>query len=168
GNWMVVYEEYLGFTNSGRNTREFKLYMTVKGLLAINLKDENGKLIDSFYHNDSSVPIFDLTVEGGQTRGVYIEYVLLADCYGSIEHYVTADVTAVAPDFVPGDVDGNGTIEAADYLMCKRACLRSYELDEDEFIRADINANREIEAIEYLMIKRHVLKTYTIPGAEGK
>lgn len=166
GNWMIVYEEYLGFTNSGRNTREFKLFIKNKGVLAMNVRDENGGLIDSFYHNDASVPVFDVEVKGGQTRGVYLEYVLLADCYGSMEHYITADM--ITPKFIPGDVNGNGKIDAADYAMAKRAFLKTFTLGVEQFERADINGSKKLDAAEYAMIKRHYLKTYVIPGAEGK
>ena len=166
GNWMVVYEEYLGFTNSGRNTRRFSLFIKVKGLLAVNVRDENGGLIESFYHNNASAPIFDIEVRGGETRGVFLEYVLLADCYGSVEHYVTAGI--IKPAFVPGDVNGNGKIDAADYAMAKRAFLKTYALGEEQAERADINGNGKLDAAEYAMIKRHYLKTYVIPGAEGK
>ena len=72
------------------------------------------------------------------------------------------------PDFIPGDVNGNSRIDAADYAMCKRAFLRTYTLSDEQFMRADINGNNRLDAAEYAMIKRHYLKTYTIPGADGK
>lgn len=72
------------------------------------------------------------------------------------------------PDFMPGDVNGNGRIDASDYAMCKRAYLRTYTLNDDQFARADINGNKKLDAAEYAMIKRHCLKTYVIPGTEGK
>ena len=71
-------------------------------------------------------------------------------------------------DFVPGDVNGNGKIDTADYAMAKRAFLRTYSLSDGQFERADINGNSKLDASEYAMIKRHYLKTYTIPGAENK
>ena len=70
--------------------------------------------------------------------------------------------------FVPGDVNGNGKIDASDYAMAKRAYLKTYTLSEEQLMRADINKNNKLDASEYAMIKRHYLKTYTIPGAEGK
>ncbi len=72
------------------------------------------------------------------------------------------------PVYVPGDVNGNGKIDAADYAMCKRAYLKTFTLSEEQLLRADINKNGKVDASEYAMIKRHVLKTYVIPGAEGK
>ncbi|MBO4277907.1 MAG: dockerin type I repeat-containing protein, partial [Clostridia bacterium] len=69
---------------------------------------------------------------------------------------------------LPGDVNGNGKIDAADYAMCKRAYLKTFTLSEEQKERADINKNGKVDTAEYAMIKRHFLKTYTIPGAEGK
>ena len=71
-------------------------------------------------------------------------------------------------DFVPGDVNGNGKIDTADYAMCKRAFLKTFALNSAQQTRADINGNGKVDASEYAMIKRHYLKTYTIPGADGK
>ncbi len=78
------------------------------------------------------------------------------------------DPLSEAPDYVPGDVNGNGRIDASDYAMCKRAYLRTYVLTDEQFRRADINNNSRLDASEYAMIKRHFLKTYVIPGAAGK
>lgn len=84
--------------------------------------------------------------------------------------YSELEVTVVGGSvpFIPGDVNGNGKIDAADYAMCKRAVLNTYVLSPEQLLRADINNNGKVDASEYAMIKRHFLKTYTIPGAEGK
>ena len=80
----------------------------------------------------------------------------------------TYDPAAEPPAFIPGDVNGNGKIDSADYAMCKRAFLKTYTLDAGQLERADINKNGKVDAAEYAMIKRHFLKTYVIPGAAGK
>lgn len=72
------------------------------------------------------------------------------------------------PDFMPGDVNGNGKIDPTDYAMCRRAFLRTYNLSDEQFRRADLNGNNKLDAAEYAMIKRHYLGTYVIPGTEGK
>ena len=61
-----------------------------------------------------------------------------------------------------GDVNMNGSIEAADYLMTKRAFLGSFVLSEKQTFLADVNGNGIVDATDYLMIKRHFLGTYTI------
>ena len=81
---------------------------------------------------------------------------------------VKVEEPVVEPEYIPGDVNGNGKIDAADYAMCKRAYLKTFALSAEQLMRADINKNGKVDASEYAMIKRHFLKTYTIPGAEGK
>lgn len=61
-----------------------------------------------------------------------------------------------------GDVNMNGSIEAADYLMTKRAFLGSFVLSAKQTFLADVNGNGIVDATDYLMIKRHFLGTYTI------
>ncbi|MBO4453190.1 MAG: InlB B-repeat-containing protein, partial [Clostridia bacterium] len=80
---------------------------------------------------------------------------------------VESAILAVKPaDYILGDVNGDGKIEAVDYLMVKRHVLKSYILEGDMFFRGDIDGNGTIEAQDYLKIKRHVLNSYTIPQPE--
>ena len=67
------------------------------------------------------------------------------------------------PQYMRGDVNGNGKIDAADYAMCKRAFLKTFTLSAEQLLRADINGNGKVDASEYAMIKRHFLGTYRIP-----
>ncbi|MBP5155764.1 MAG: dockerin type I repeat-containing protein, partial [Clostridia bacterium] len=67
------------------------------------------------------------------------------------------------PQYMRGDVNGNGRIDAADYAMCKRAFLKTFTLSAEQLLRADINGNGKVDASEYAMIKRHFLGTYRIP-----
>ena len=66
------------------------------------------------------------------------------------------------PEFVKGDVNGNGSVDANDYALAKRHCLKTYTLTEEMVMRADLNGNGTLEASEYAMIKRHVLGTFVI------
>lgn len=61
-----------------------------------------------------------------------------------------------------GDVNGDGAITAADYLMAKRIVLGTYNADASMIKRGDVNRNGGIDATDYLMIKRHFLGTYVI------
>ena len=61
-----------------------------------------------------------------------------------------------------GDVDGNGEIDAFDYIRVKRSILKSLEFTEDETVISDINDDLTVNQFDYILIKRHVLKTYTI------
>ena len=150
---------------------------------------ENGNYLYMFelYPSNQSVTDINCTIidEDGNTAGEQraIYGTSLSDCQpvycadGLVRWTViengelvlhSYDPLSEAPDFVPGDVNGNGRIDSTDYAMCKRAFLRTYVLNDDQFRRADINGNSRLDAAEYAMIKRHFLKTYVIPGAAGK
>ena len=61
-----------------------------------------------------------------------------------------------------GDVDRNGIVESKDYLMIKRAVLRTYTLLESELTAADASGDGDVTAVDYLMVKRDVLQNYFI------
>ncbi|MBR5278418.1 MAG: discoidin domain-containing protein, partial [Clostridia bacterium] len=65
------------------------------------------------------------------------------------------------PDFVIGDVNGNGKIDARDYLLLKRAYFGTYTLTCSDAV-ADINGNGKIDARDYLLLKRAYFGTYEI------
>ncbi|MBQ9847517.1 MAG: leucine-rich repeat protein, partial [Clostridia bacterium] len=71
-------------------------------------------------------------------------------------------IEALKPEFVKGDVNGNGVVDAKDYALAKRHCLKTYTLSEEMLMRADLNGNGKLEASEYGLIKRHVLGTFVI------
>ena len=74
----------------------------------------------------------------------------------------TETIPVIVPAFVKGDVNGNGVVDANDYALAKRHCLKTYTLSEEMVMRADLNGNGKLEASEYAMIKRHVLGTFEI------
>ncbi len=59
-----------------------------------------------------------------------------------------------------GDINADGKTDSLDYLIAKRACLGTYQLDEDEILRADVNSDELIDSLDYLLVKRIVLGTY--------
>ncbi len=63
-----------------------------------------------------------------------------------------------------GDLDGNGKVEAKDYMMLKRHVLGTYQLTDTQKVAADVNLDGKTDAKDYMMVKRHVLGTYTIPS----
>ena len=65
------------------------------------------------------------------------------------------------PKYSVGDINGNGKIDARDYLLLKRAYFGTYELTCDDAI-ADINGNGKIDARDYLLLKRAYFGTYEI------
>lgn len=63
--------------------------------------------------------------------------------------------------FLRGDVDGDGKLQAKDYLKLKRSILGSYTLTADEVTRADVSQDGTINSKDYMMLKRVILGTYT-------
>ncbi|MBQ9847608.1 MAG: hypothetical protein IJO64_00920 [Clostridia bacterium] len=61
-----------------------------------------------------------------------------------------------------GDVNMNGRIDATDYALVKRHCLKTFTLNEKQQLLADVNGNGRVDATDYALIKRHCLKTFDI------
>lgn len=64
--------------------------------------------------------------------------------------------------FKRGDVDGNGVVEAKDYIKLKRFVLQTYQANEDEKVRMDVNLDKKVDSKDYIMLKRAVLNTYSL------
>lgn len=73
----------------------------------------------------------------------------------SIEHSCT-EVPNIA-----GDIDGNGTVDASDYLLAKRTSFGTYTLEYWEAERADVYSDNVIDSRDYLLIKRICFGTYS-------
>ena len=58
---------------------------------------------------------------------------------------------------VLGDVDGNGQINATDYLRIKRHYLGTFTITGANLVAATGKDGASLKAIRYLMVKRHVL-----------
>lgn len=63
---------------------------------------------------------------------------------------------------VLGDVNGNGKVDANDYMLVKRHFLGTYELDDIGLAAGDCNGDGKISANDYFLIRRHVIGTYDI------
>lgn len=61
-----------------------------------------------------------------------------------------------------GDLNGNGEIDAADYMLLKRFVLGTFTLTAEQEAAADVNHDGSINAVDYMLVKRHVLGTYVI------
>lgn len=69
-------------------------------------------------------------------------------------------------DLETGDLNGNGGVDAVDYMMLKRAVLGTYKLSSSQKSAADINGNGKVDSVDYAMVKKHVLGTFRIPQAK--
>ncbi len=80
-------------------------------------------------------------------------------CTGYTLHYgnKTAGVA------VTGDVNGDGRLNTADYVLLKRFVMGSYTLTPESWYAACIRGDKPNTA-DYVLIKRHVMGTYSIYG----
>lgn len=58
-----------------------------------------------------------------------------------------------------GDVNGDGRINVADYMLVKRSVLRTYTLNEEQKSSADVNGDGRINIADYTLLKRFVMGT---------
>ena len=63
---------------------------------------------------------------------------------------------------VPGDINGDGTVDTTDYLRVKAAFLGDLTLSDAESCAADVDASKTIDATDYLRIKAHILGTFDL------
>lgn len=75
--------------------------------------------------------------------------------------YAAAVNGFVTGNGIHGDVNANGVIDPADYLMIKRSILGTYTLTPVQSVAADANTDTEVSATDYLAVKRIFLGTYT-------
>ncbi len=61
-----------------------------------------------------------------------------------------------------GDANGDGSVDAKDFLFIKRHFLQTYDLTGGFFLAGDVDDNGKINASDYLRIKRHFLQTFNI------
>lgn len=61
-----------------------------------------------------------------------------------------------------GDLDGSGSIGAADYLLLKRYVLGTYAFTADQETAGDVNHDGRVDSGDYMLLKRHVLGTFRI------
>ena len=76
----------------------------------------------------------------------------------------TGEALVTACVVLLGDCDGNGTVNATDYLIIKRMVLGTYEASELQMQAACVSSGATVSATDYLMVKRHYLGTYYIYG----
>ena len=88
-----------------------------------------------------------------------------SDSVGTGYSIIRSDGTFKA--VVLADVNGDGRISAADYLMIKRHFLGTYVLSGEYFHAADIDEDGSVRALDYLAVKRHLLGTYPIGSTDN-
>lgn len=62
------------------------------------------------------------------------------------------------PEYVPGDVDMNGSIEVSDLITVQKYLVKKTDLSEQKFKLADLNGDGVVNAYDMIMLKRILLK----------
>ena len=70
--------------------------------------------------------------------------------------------TSVSAGELAGDINGDGKINASDYLLAKRIVLGTFDCNLKQRAAADVNTDGKNNSTDYLLVKRHVLGTYTL------
>ena len=61
-----------------------------------------------------------------------------------------------------GDVDGNGSVSASDYILIRKHILNTSVLTGDKLTRADVDYNGKVNSSDYIMIRKIILGTITV------
>lgn len=64
-----------------------------------------------------------------------------------------------ASEFQKGDINGDGRVNAQDYMLLKRIILKTTEASDDVRARCDITGDGKLQATDYMLLKRMVLRT---------
>ena len=65
---------------------------------------------------------------------------------------------------VPGDLNGDGTVDSTDYLKVKAAFLGNAKLSKVEESAADVDTSGTVDTTDYMRIKAHMLGTFDLYG----
>ncbi|MBQ5837525.1 MAG: phosphodiester glycosidase family protein [Clostridia bacterium] len=101
------------------------------------------------------------TAEVGQTLMLY--GLDIENAAAGVAAYIKI-VAPEEPEYMLGDVNGNGEIEKYDYIAVKRAVMGTLDLDETQQKAADVNKKDGVEKYDYILVKRHVMGTFKIEG----
>ena len=81
----------------------------------------------------------------------------LEDCWMFACYYMEGEGE---PEYQFGDVNGDGKVNTADYVVLKRHIMKTYELSEEQLTRANINGDDKINTADYVLLKRFIMGTW--------
>ncbi len=75
----------------------------------------------------------------------------------SSRHYKLTTINIQGSEFVPGDVNGDGTIDVLDVTLAMRQALELIELNPEQKTAADVNKDGLVDVIDVVLIMRSAL-----------
>lgn len=129
--------------------------------------DWDGKVLsEKAYHYNDAVPAPENPVRAADDKYEY-EFKgwnpAIASVTADAEYRAEYTEKAKTPAYKLGDVNGDGRVNAADYLLLKRIILRTAKATEEQSKRLDINGDGTVRANDYMLLKRIVLGTLAKP-----
>ncbi len=122
------------------------------------------KIVDGDWDNHC------LTVNCDAVKARYVKFTIIPVSWGARYLWVDevevalADTDAVVTETPEppetGDLNGNGQIDAFDYVLQKRLYFGTYAIDNSDI--ADINGNGQLDAFDYVLLKRAYFGTFSI------
>ena len=69
---------------------------------------------------------------------------------------------------IKGDINSNGEVEVADFIMLKMHILETNSLNEYQIYAADVNNDKDSGVADLILIKSHILGNMNIFAKEGE
>lgn len=157
GRLSAAIAELMGVSAGYVSTRESdtypgtEYYGVLRGARKVNVPLYY--IIEHSFHTNRKATEW-LLADGNLRRLAVLEAGIIAGYYG-------VELPA-AGEPVKGDLDGNGVLNALDYLLLKRAILGTVELTDAQKAIADVNHDGKVNAIDYTLLKRAVLGTFKL------
>ncbi len=131
--------------------------------------DKNGTVSSSFTFDEVEAKFVKIELNVGKSTDVLGDSPADGKIYWefiSIAEVAVVEATVVEPTYSIGDVNDDGEIDAADYILIKRHIIGNKLLTGDQLKAADINDDGEVDAADYILVKRHIIGNKLIPGAK--
>ncbi len=152
GEFVVISGNYYGILGQYGDAGELTTYITVNG--------------GTFSSTAMNMALSYCTVKKGNvlvnTNAEVKENICAPwDKTSSLENYKTI---YIKPEYVLGDVTGDGIISSTDYLRIKAHFVGSFTLEGIAFEAGDVDENDLVSATDYLRVKGHFVGSYNLNG----
>ncbi len=74
---------------------------------------------------------------------------------GNKQEYLNNDI--LLADVKVGDIDGNGVVNTADYILIRKYLIKQKTLDKNQLLRADVNGDNTVSTSDYIALRKIIL-----------